>query len=84
MSFYSQKAPDVQKDSWENRGDSTLTFVVHLTGYGYDSIAEIANATVDRTLKHIHSLEFQKEKPATCTEPGMMVTTIALIAENII
>lgn len=62
MSFYSQKAPDVQKDSWENRGDSTLTFVVHLTGYGYDSIAEIANATVDRTLKHIHSLEFQKGK----------------------
>ena len=72
MSFYSQKAPDVQKDSWENRGDSTLTFVVHLTGYGYDSIAEIANATVDRTLKHIHSLEFQKGKAATCTEPGMM------------
>lgn len=72
MSFYSQKAPDVQKDSWENRGDGELTFVVYSTGYGYDTIAEIANATVSRTLKHVHTFEFYKGKAATCSESGMM------------
>lgn len=70
MNFYARKAPTVQEDSWEDRGDSTLVFAVPKNGYGYGSIAALANASVDQTLPNSHMMEYHPAKAETCTEDG--------------
>lgn len=70
MNFYARKAPAVQDDSWEDRGDGTLVLVVPKNGYGYGSIAALANASVDQTLPNSHMMEYHPAKAETCTEDG--------------